>query len=81
MICRPSARREGLADWWLHRSSDIEHTAGTRESVFHSLLLTEAGLPILLGLFCQPDPVCSLRGRRLNRLRHRGFVDCFGHVC
>ncbi|KNB54292.1 hypothetical protein AC230_05805 [Streptomyces caatingaensis] len=45
----------GLADWWLHRRSDIEHTAGTRESAIHALMLAEAGVPIMLGLFCQAN--------------------------
>jgi hypothetical protein len=41
----------GLADWWCHRRSDIEHTAGTRESAIHALMMTEASVPTLLGLF------------------------------
>ncbi|MFG2177577.1 diguanylate cyclase [Streptomyces abikoensis] len=45
----------GLADWWLHRRSGIERTAGTRESVIHAVMLTEAGFPVVLGLFCQVD--------------------------
>jgi hypothetical protein len=41
----------GLADWWCHRRSDIEHTAGTRESAVHALMMSEASVPTLLGLF------------------------------
>ena len=41
----------GLADWWCHRRSDIEHTAGTRESAIHALMMSEACVPTLLGLF------------------------------
>ena len=26
----------GLADWWCHRRTDIERTAGTRESAIHA---------------------------------------------
>jgi hypothetical protein len=40
----------GLADWACHRRSDIEHTAGTRESAIHAAMMTEAGIPALLGL-------------------------------
>ena len=40
----------GLADWLCHRRSDIEHTAGTRESVIHALMMSEAGVPATLGL-------------------------------
>jgi hypothetical protein len=43
----------GLADWWCHRRSDIEHTAGTTESAIHLTMLTESSLPTLLGLFCE----------------------------
>lgn len=40
----------GLADYYLHRRTLIEHTSGTRESVLHALQLGEAGLPVLMGL-------------------------------
>lgn len=45
----------GLADWWCHRRSDIEHTAGTTESAIHSVMMVEGGVPALLGLFCEVD--------------------------
>lgn len=45
----------GLADWWMHRRTDIEHTSGTRESAIHALMMTEAGAPTMLGLFFQPN--------------------------
>ncbi len=45
----------GLADWWCHRRSDIEHTAGTTESAIHAAMMIEGGLPALLGLFCEID--------------------------
>jgi len=41
----------GLADWWHHRRTRIEETAGPRESAIHLLMLAEAGIPSLLGLF------------------------------
>ena len=37
----------GLADWWCHRRSAIEHTSGLPENVFHWFLLGEAGLGLL----------------------------------
>lgn len=43
----------GLADWWCHRRTDIEHTAGVTESAIHSLMMAEAGVPTMLGLFCE----------------------------
>src|SRR5437763_4735356 len=43
----------GLADWWCHRRTDIEHTAGATESAIHAAMMMEGGLPALLGLFCE----------------------------
>jgi len=43
----------GLADWWHHRRTKIEDTSGARESVIHLLMLAEAGMPSLLGLFLE----------------------------
>lgn len=40
----------GLADWACHRATDIEHTAGRQESVIHAAMMTEDGIPALLGL-------------------------------
>jgi hypothetical protein len=41
----------GVADWACHRATDIEHTAGRRESLIHAAMMTQAGIPALLGLF------------------------------
>jgi hypothetical protein len=41
----------GLADWSCHRRTNIERTAGVEESLIHALMMTEAGIPALLGLF------------------------------
>jgi hypothetical protein len=41
----------GLADWYCHRRTDIEHTAGLREAGIHALMMSEAGVPATLGLF------------------------------
>jgi hypothetical protein len=43
----------GLADWWCHRRTDIEHTAGATESAIHAAMMVEGGLPTMLGLFCE----------------------------
>jgi hypothetical protein len=40
----------GLADYYLHRRTLIQHTSGTGESLLHALQLGEAGLPVLMGL-------------------------------
>ncbi|GAA2162617.1 diguanylate cyclase [Actinomadura napierensis] len=46
----------GLADWHRHKKTRIETTAGPRESLIHSLMMAEAGVPIALGLFCEVNP-------------------------
>ncbi|WP_207945170.1 diguanylate cyclase [Actinomadura rubrisoli] len=43
----------GLADWYRHKQTHIETTAGPRESMIHALMMTEAGVPVALGLFCE----------------------------
>ena len=43
----------GLADWYIHRRTRIEDTAGARESMIHALMFAETGVPVLLGLFCE----------------------------
>ncbi|MEZ0362216.1 hypothetical protein ACAG26_00725 [Mycobacterium sp. pUA109] len=47
----------GLLDWNQHRRSRIEHTAGTRESLIHLLMMTEVGVPITLALLCEINPL------------------------
>ena len=43
----------GLADWYLHRRTNIEETSRARESAIHALMFAETGVPVLLGLFCE----------------------------
>ena len=40
----------GIADWYWHKQTDIENTAGLNESLIHSVMMTEVGLPIFMGL-------------------------------
>lgn len=47
----------GLLDWWQHRRTDIEHTAGLRESAIHSLMMTEVGTPLAVALLCEINPL------------------------
>ena len=35
-----------LLDWWFHRRSRIEDTAGSREAALHTLMMAEVGAPI-----------------------------------
>ncbi|MGH6646628.1 diguanylate cyclase [Aquabacterium sp.] len=43
----------GFADAMCHRRSDIEHTAGPKESVIHLLMFVEVGIPLLAALFLE----------------------------
>lgn len=46
-----------LLDWYQHRRTDIEHTAGLRESLIHALMMTEVGLPVMVALTCEINPL------------------------
>ncbi|MGI9221938.1 MAG: diguanylate cyclase [Woeseiaceae bacterium] len=41
----------GLIDWYCHRRSNIETTSGLKESLIHSLMGIQLGIPIILALF------------------------------
>ncbi|MFI1968663.1 diguanylate cyclase [Streptomyces cinnamoneus] len=47
----------GLADWVMHRRTRIEDTSGTKESAIHSLMMAEVGVPIVLTLLCEVNPL------------------------
>jgi len=51
----------GTADWLCHRASSIETTAGPKESLLHLLMLTEAAIPVIGGMFLEiTSPVLAL---------------------
>ncbi|MEL7185117.1 MAG: diguanylate cyclase [Pseudomonadota bacterium] len=41
----------GMIDWACHRATRIEYTSGLRESLVHSLMGIQLGIPILLALY------------------------------
>ena len=41
----------GLIDWYCHRASHIETTSGIKESLIHSLMGIQLGIPIFFSLF------------------------------
>ncbi|MDX3242078.1 diguanylate cyclase [Streptomyces sp. ME18-1-4] len=53
----PSWFVPGLADWAMHRRTRIEDTAGTRESLIHSLMMAEVGIPIAFTLRYEVNPL------------------------
>ncbi len=50
----------GLLDWWWHRKTKIQETSGTHESMIHSLMMTEAGIPVMMGLFLEVNALVLL---------------------
>lgn len=52
-----------VADWIMHRRTRIEETTGARESALHALMMTEAGIPVAMGLLAKVNPlVLSVMG-------------------
>ncbi|MCE9672874.1 hypothetical protein LY474_34215 [Myxococcus stipitatus] len=47
----------GVVDWVWHRRTDIEHTSGAGESLIHCLMMTEVGVPVLMGLLMEINPL------------------------
>lgn len=51
----------GVADYLCHCATDIETTAGTKESLIHLVMMMEAAAPTLAGLFLEiTSPVLAL---------------------
>ncbi|MGA5454327.1 diguanylate cyclase [Streptomyces umbrinus] len=46
-----------VADWIMHRRTHIETTSGTKESAVHALMMTEAGIPVAMGLLARINPL------------------------
>lgn len=51
--CLPLWLIMGFADWYCHKKSEIEKTTGVRESLLHSIMGVQVGVPIFLGLYFQ----------------------------
>ncbi|MFF6846681.1 diguanylate cyclase [Streptomyces antimycoticus] len=52
-----------VANWIMHRRTRIEETSGTKESAIHALMMTEAGIPVAMGLLARVNPlVLSVMG-------------------
>jgi hypothetical protein len=45
----------GLADWWCHRRTAIEHTSGLPENAFHWFLLAQGGVALLAVALLEPN--------------------------
>ncbi|AKC72500.1 hypothetical protein MB84_16770 [Pandoraea oxalativorans] len=47
----------GFADWVCHRRSRIEENAGTKESAMHVAQMLEVGIPLMIALLFQINPI------------------------
>ncbi|NTX01517.1 MULTISPECIES: hypothetical protein [unclassified Myxococcus] len=47
----------GVVDWVWHKRTDIEHTSGAGESLIHCLMMTEVGVPVMMGLLMEINPL------------------------
>ncbi len=43
----------GVADYLCHRRTKIETTSGIHESIIHLIMMTEIGIPVMLGLLLE----------------------------
>src|SRR5438270_4460486 len=43
----------GVLDWYWHKNTDIEHTAGIPESLLHFGMFMEGGVPLMMGIFLE----------------------------
>jgi hypothetical protein len=50
----------GVADYLCHRRTKIETTTGVHESVIHLIMMTEVGIPVVLGLLLEINALVIL---------------------
>jgi hypothetical protein len=50
----------GIADWVCHRRSHLRATSGLFESALHLLMFAEAGVALIIGLFCEINALVFL---------------------
>jgi hypothetical protein len=58
-VALPAWLGPGLLDWWCHRRTHIEEprNGGTKESLVHSAMFAEAGIPLLLAAALEMNPL------------------------
>lgn len=47
----------GVVDWVWHKKTNIEHTSGAGESLIHCLMMSEVGVPVVMGLVMEINPL------------------------
>ena len=50
----------GFADYLCHRRTKIETTSGIRESIIHLVMMTEVGIPVVLGMLLEINALVIL---------------------
>jgi hypothetical protein len=50
----------GFADWLCHRQAHLPSTSGPFESALHLLMFLEAGVALIIGLFCEVNALVFL---------------------
>ena len=50
----------GTVDWWCHRKTKIEETSGLKESIIHSIMGIQVGLPIIACLVFEVNVLLML---------------------
>jgi hypothetical protein len=63
----------GALDWLWHKQTKIETTSGPKESMMHLLMMMEAGVPVLAGLFLETN-AGLLRLMSIGMLLHQATV-------
>lgn len=56
-VMLPAWMVPGFVDWAYHRRTNIEHTSGTGEAVIHCMMLTQVGVPVMMGLLLEINPL------------------------
>jgi hypothetical protein len=56
-VLMPAWLVPGIADYLMHRRTQIDKTSGLRESAIHSLMMAEIAVPVTLALLCEVNPL------------------------
>jgi hypothetical protein len=72
-VIMPAWALVGALDWLWHKQTKIETTSGPKESIMHLLMMMEAGVPVLAGLFLDTN-AGLLRLMSIGMLLHQATV-------
>jgi hypothetical protein len=72
-VIMPAWGLVGALDWLWHKQTKIETTSGPKESAMHLLMMLEAGVPVLAGLFFETN-AGLLRLMTIGMVLHQATV-------